>query len=137
MVSKNVSQLQANSLSSQSADCVSNPIDPKDLDWTLADVSDGNGGWTVLKFSNLLPGEIIQNILGHINVMPNSGPDTLIWGAANDGKFSTKSTYVVVTEGNCPKSNDLWKLLNVDQTDDNFFTDQFDVWLLKNLADSS
>ncbi|KAJ1420312.1 TCP-1-like chaperonin intermediate domain superfamily [Sesbania bispinosa] len=62
------------------ADCVSHPIDPLSLNWTLADVSDGKGGCLTQKFNDLLPEEVIHIILGHMSAMPNVGPDTSIWG---------------------------------------------------------
>ncbi|KAJ1439945.1 Reverse transcriptase zinc-binding domain [Sesbania bispinosa] len=73
-------------------------------------MSDGKGGWLTDKFKNFLPEELMPIILGQMSVMPNVGPDSLIWGAAHDGKFSTKSAYALINEGNGSNSR-LWKLI--------------------------
>ncbi|KAJ1395940.1 Reverse transcriptase zinc-binding domain [Sesbania bispinosa] len=85
-------------------------IDPQTLNWSIADVSDGRRGWLSHKFEHLISPESLQLILGLVSAIPNSQGDKLVWGMTQNGIFSTKSAYSVITEKSSSNSN-LWKVI--------------------------
>ncbi|RYR56808.1 hypothetical protein Ahy_A05g022515 [Arachis hypogaea] len=60
---------------------------------------DVSGHWDTRKLQELLPENVVKNIVAISPPSPWKGTDHLAWGISLDGSFSTKSVYQSLSEG--------------------------------------
>lgn len=58
---------------------------------------DENGSWALNKFAHLLPHEIVARISSLVAPDLRNTEDVLAWSSSPDGLFSTKSTYLAIS----------------------------------------
>jgi ribonuclease HI len=101
------------------SDIVSNvPVDSHE--WTVKDVSAGNGSWNFTLLHNLVPDTIIQKI--HAIALPHDsyGADVQLWPGDRAGDFTVAAAYNLITRemtGSVDKKwTRVWKLECTERT---------------------
>ncbi|KAJ1377067.1 hypothetical protein SESBI_49285 [Sesbania bispinosa] len=76
------------------AECMASDPIPLNMHFaSVRDMATARGDWDVEKFKNLIPNEVLNEVLGIVPPIVDSGEDTIAWSLTNNGKFSTKSAY--------------------------------------------
>ncbi|CAN1247078.1 Putative ribonuclease H protein At1g65750 [Linum grandiflorum] len=87
-------------------------VDAIDPNATMTDFVLPNGGWNFQKLQAALPDEAIAHIAGMSPPEADSGDDGWTWGLEQSGRFSIKSAYNLITNGEKvtrPDWNPIWK----------------------------
>ncbi|KAJ1421739.1 Ribonuclease H-like superfamily [Sesbania bispinosa] len=73
------------------------------------DFVDESHEWKIDVLCNLLPTDVIEEILANPCPRTQLGPDSITWGGTSHGAFSTRSAYdLIVSPGN-DVSNSIWR----------------------------
>ncbi|CAL1357331.1 unnamed protein product [Linum trigynum] len=75
----------------------------------VADFVEADGSWRVELLSGRLPPEVISKITSTAVDTISQEEDSLFWGPAADGRFSTKSAYALLTKQDQQETDGVWK----------------------------
>ncbi|CAN1144589.1 Putative ribonuclease H protein At1g65750 [Linum perenne] len=82
-----------------------NPLD------MVSDFATEDGQWDIDKLNQLLPAEVVTQVVGMSAPRGSSGEDVWLWGAEKDGLFSIRSAYNLVISHSVEELDTLWKLI--------------------------
>ncbi|CAN1153964.1 Putative ribonuclease H protein At1g65750 [Linum perenne] len=82
-----------------------NPLD------MVSDFVTEEGQWDIDKLNQLLPAEVVTQVVGMTAPRSSCGADVWIWGAEKDGCFSIRSAYNLVNSHSVEEFDTLWKLI--------------------------
>ncbi|CAL1395909.1 unnamed protein product [Linum trigynum] len=87
------------------------PVTEEDRQLMVASFVDEEGNWLTEKFEDLLPPEIIQKIMVQAVDPLSMETDKLFWKPTADGRFSTKSAYVLQQGAPGTEGQQGWKTI--------------------------